>query len=248
MVQVDKEGRVVPPDKDVNNPHNNIKIILRFRFKKVGNLQYVSHLDLVRTMNKIIVRSGLPLYYTEGFNPKPKMTFAAPLSIGTESYAEYMDIRLIDRIEPAVAVERINSNMTSEMQVYEAYYPDTKFTDMKWLEYDIILGTSGASDELAAKCESILTAEALEILKSTKSGEKITDIRPLIRSASAAYQDGVIKVKCVLSADQSAFLNPEYVIKALKEKAGVLSAPDLTSEYYSIARLCAYTENMEQFR
>ena len=248
MVQIDKEGRVVPPDKDVNNPHNNIKIVLRFRFKKIGNLQYVSHLDLVRTMNKIVVRSGLPLYYSEGFNPKPKMAFAAPLSIGTESYAEYMDIRLVDRIDPADAMARLNANMTDEMQAFEAYYPETKFTEMKWLEYEIVLGTTGASEELAAKCESILNADSLEILKSTKSGEKITDIKPLIRSAVAKYSDGEIKINCVLSADQSSFLNPEYVVKALKEKAGILSSPDLTSEYYSILRLRAYTEDMSEFR
>ena len=248
MVQVDKQGRPVPPDKDVNNPHNNIKIVLRFRFKKIGKLQYVSHLDLVRTMNKIIVRSGLPLYYTEGFNPKPKMTFAAPLSIGTESYAEYMDIRLVDRIDPKLAMERLNANMTDEMQVFEAYYPETKFTEMKWLRYDITLCTKGASEALAAKCESILTSDTLEILKSTKSGEKITDIRPLIKSARANYDDGVIRLECVLCADQSTFLNPEYIIKALKEKVGILSESDLTSEHYSIVRRFAYTDDMTEFR
>ena len=54
---------------------NNSKITVRIKFKKLGKLQYISHLDMVRTMNKIIVRAKLPLYYTEGFNPKPKMTF-----------------------------------------------------------------------------------------------------------------------------------------------------------------------------
>ena len=64
---------------------NTPYVTLRFKFKKLGKLQYISHLDLVRTMNKIIVRAKLPLWYSEGFNPKPKMIFAAPLSICTES-------------------------------------------------------------------------------------------------------------------------------------------------------------------
>ena len=82
---------------EVTEMNNNTPIVFRIKFKKVGNLKYVSHLDLVRTMHKIIVRSKLPLWYTEGFNPKPKMVFAAPLSIGTESLVEFMDLRLVER-------------------------------------------------------------------------------------------------------------------------------------------------------
>lgn len=246
MVQA--EGRIIPPDKDVNNPHNNIRIILRIKFFKVGRLQYISHLDLVRTMNKIIVRSGLPLYYTEGFNPKPKMVFAAPLSIGTESHAEFMDLRLKDRVDPALAMAALNANMTDEMQVVEAYYPETKFTEMKWLSYEMNIFCDNASDELAERCNEILSGERLEVLKSTKSGEKIVDIRPLVRSASVVYTDGALKINCVLSADPSCFLNPEYVVDALKDKAGILTNPNLLAEHYGIKRLAAFTENMEPFR
>ena len=80
---------------------SNSPITVRIKFLKEGGLQYISHLDLVRTMHKIIVRSKLPLWYTEGFNPKPKMVFAAPLSIGTESKTEYMDLRLTEEFRRA---------------------------------------------------------------------------------------------------------------------------------------------------
>lgn len=246
MVQVDKTN--IPPDKDVNNPHNNIKLVLRFKFRKVGRLQYISHLDLVRTMNKIVVRSHLPLYYTEGFNPKPKMVFAAPLSIGTESYTEFLDLRLRDIVDPKLAMDALNSNMTDEMQVIEAYYPETKFTDMKWLSYEMEIFTSGASALLAERCNEILNAQTLEVLKNTKSGEKIVDIKPLVRSAFAVYSNGAIKINCTLSSDPSCFLNPEYVIDALKSRAGILSAPDLTAEHYTIKRLGAYFDDMTPFR
>lgn len=246
MVQVDKSK--IPPDKDVNNPHNNIKLVLRFKFRKVGRLQYISHLDLVRTMNKIVVRSWLPLYYTEGFNPKPKMVFAAPLSIGTESYTEYLDLRLRDIVDPKWAMDALNANMTDEMQVIEAYYPETKFTDMKWLSYEMEIFTQGASSALAEKCNEILNGDTLEVLKSTKSGEKMVDIRPLVRSASVVCSGGVLKINCTLSSDPSCFLNPEYVVDALKSNAGILSASDLTSEYYSVKRIAAYFDDMTPFR
>lgn len=228
---------------------NNTPINLRVKFKKTGRLQYISHLDLVRTMNKIIVRAGLPLWYTEGFNPKPKMVFAAPLSIGTESMTEYMDLRLTERMDEGEALLRLNRNMTEEMQATEAYYPNNKLTDLKWFSYTLKIKTEGNTAELAKECEKALLADIVTVEKKTKSGELVlTDIRPLIKSASAVSDGEIIRISCVLSADASAFLNPEYVIKALKGKCGILSCSDLTTEYYSIMRESAYCGDMTPFR
>ena len=227
---------------------NNEKIIIRFKFKKVGNLQYISHLDLVRTMNKIIVRADLPLWYTEGFNPKPKMVFAAPLSIGCESFCEYLDLRLTERIDPQLAKDKINANMTEEMQVIDAYYPDTSFNDLKWLSYSINIDTLGASDNLAEDCNELFTKDRIEVLKNTKSGEKIVDIKPLIYNFSARFEDGELKIKCILSAEPSSFLNPEYIIKVLRNSLGILSSHRLTDESYSIVRESAYSSDLTEFK
>ena len=134
------------------------------------------------------------------------------------------------------------------MQVVEAYYPETKFTEMKWLSYEMEIFTLGATASLAEQCNEVLNGSTLEVLKNTKSGEKIVDIRPLVRSASVVYSDGALKINCTLSSDPSCFLNPEYVIDALKDKVGILSAPDLTSESYTIKRIAAYFDDMTPFR
>ena len=229
---------------------NKPYVTLRVKFKKVGSLQYISHLDLVRTMHKIIVRARLPLWYTEGFNPKPKMIFAAPLSIGTESVCEFMDIRLIDNPDPEEIKARLNANMTDEMQVIEAYYTDAKLTDLKWLSYSIVIKTDNASARLAEECEKHLLADSVIVEKKTKPGEPTvtTDIRKLIRSASVSFSDGLIKIDTVLSADASCFLNPEYVVKALRSGVGILTNPDLTKEYYTVTRLAAFKGDMTEFR
>ena len=226
----------------------NESVTIRFRFKKVGRLQYVSHLDLVRTMHKIVVRSRLPLKYTEGFNPKPKMVFAAPLSIGTESLCEFLDLRLSERVDESAALKALNDNMTDEMQAIEAYYPETKFTDLRWLSYTVSLKTSVASDELCERINSALSSDVIEIEKKTKSGIKPVNIRPLIKSADAFFDGEEIHIVCLLSADPSEFLNPEYLVKYLRESVGVLSDPCLTSEYYLILREEAYTADMKRFR
>ncbi len=228
---------------------NNTPIVLRVKFKKIGKLQYISHLDLVRTMHKIVVRAKLPLWYTEGFNPKPKMVFAAPLSIGTESVCEYMDVRLTEKISEKEVLTRLNGNMTDEMQAIEVYYPTSKLTELKWMSYTVTITTDNASEALAKECELFLMGEEVKIQKKTKSLElAVVDIRPLIKSVHAVFDGDSIRLSCVLSADQSQFLNPEYLVKALREKVGVLKNPDLTKEYYTIMREKAYTSDMQEFR
>ena len=224
-------------------------VTLRLKFKKIGSLQYISHLDLVRTMSKIITRAKLPLWYTEGFNPKPKMIFAAPLSIGTESVCEFMDLRLIDDIAPEDAKARLNANMTDEMQVIDAYYTEEKLTNLKWLAYSIDIKTDGASEELADLCCRTLLGDRVLVTKKAKPREEAptVDIRPLIKEISAECRGDIIHIDAILSADASSFLNPEYVIKALKSECGILSNPDLTKEYYSIMRTAAYKADMTEF-
>ena len=226
---------------------DNTPINLRVKFKKTGNLKYISHLDLVRTMNKIIVRAKLPLWYTEGFNPKPKMVFAAPLSTGVDSLSEFMDLRLTERIDPALAMEILNKNMTGEMQVTEAYYPTSHLTDLKWLSYSLTIHCNGADEALAERCNEALAADEIKVLKKTKSGEREVDIKPMIKYCSAAYDSGAIRISAILSSDSQSFLNPEYIVKYLRESVRILTSENLLSESYSILREDAFLENMERF-
>ena len=229
---------------------NTSHITVRIKFSKLGGLQYISHLDLVRTMHKIIVRAKLPLWYTEGFNPKPKMVFAAPLSIGTESKTEFMDLRLTERVPEREIMERLNENLTDEMRVTEVYYPETKLTELKWFSYTVVINSAELSSETALECERALNSECVEIEKKTKPGEpkKLVNIAPLIKSAAAVYSDGEIRLSLVLSADQSQFLNPEYAVSALRKYCGILTDENLLSEHYSIMRENAYCADMSEFR
>jgi len=102
---------------------------------------------------------------------------------------------------------------------------------------------------LVKLCEDVLVADCVNVEKRTKSGENtMVNIRPLIKSVKTDFDGENIRISCVLSADASAFLNPEYVIKALREKLNILSDDDLTKEYYSIMRENAYLADMNEFR
>ena len=225
-------------------------ITLRFKFYKKGALQYISHLDLVRTMHKIIVRAGFPLWYTEGFNPKPKLIFGAPLSIGCESNCEFLDVRLMKKIDEKEAMATLNRNMTNEMQFTSAYYTESGFADLAYLGYEFrfsLVDGLASLDSIAA----CLAKESILIEKLGKSGKqkvmKSVDIKPQIRSAEAFADGEEICIRAVLSSDPAAFLNPEHLVSAIKRECGILREENLAKESYSILRTHAYTKDMLQF-
>ena len=67
---------------------------VRMKFSKVGSMQYISHLDLQRNFARVLIRAGIPVWYTKGFNPHAKIVFGLPLSVGAQSVCEYVDVRI----------------------------------------------------------------------------------------------------------------------------------------------------------
>ena len=220
---------------------------VRVKFKKVGRLKFVSHLDLVRTVMKVIVRAGLPLRFSEGFNPKPKLSFAAPLSTGVESVCEYMDIKLYKRVPEDEVVAMLNKNLTDELCALLAYYPESKFTELGFIDYRIELDLICATEALCLDIEKALTSP-LVIVKKGKGGEREVDISPMIRNVSCKLEGGKILLECCLSSSPAEFLSPELMIKALKDKLGILKEENLTEEGYTVMRTEAYFADMRPFR
>ncbi len=221
--------------------------VVRVRFRKIGKLKFVSHLDLVRTMMKVIVRAGLPLRFSEGFNPKPKLSFAAPLSTGVESVCELMDIKLNYRVPESEVLLSLNKNFTDELYATEAYYPDSKFTELSFISHRIELDLLSSDDELCKRISDTLTS-TLTIIKKGKGGEREVDIAPMIKSVDCRIQDGRVVLECVLSSSPSQFLSPELMIKALRERLGILREENLTDEGYTVMRTETYVADMTPFR
>lgn len=176
---------------------------VRIKFTKVGSLQFISHLDLNRTMKTVMIRAGVPIKYSEGFNPHPKMVFSLPLSVGTESVTEYLDFKITRPMSENELKERLNNAFPPEMRVLSVYEPSTKFNEIKYAEY--ILENDEDFDTAPLDAPSII------VMKRTKSGEKETDIKPMIFSYK---KEGKI-LTCVLSASPDQYLNPDYIAKLL---------------------------------
>ncbi len=226
----------------VNLPYHNIRI----KFRKVGDLQYVSHLDLVRTMQKALKRAGLNMWYTEGFNPKPKMVFGPPLSIGVESECEFLDIRLLDTPDCKAIKDSINKSLSENLAAIEVYEPEHSLTEIEWLSYLITINTKETPDVIAEKLEGFFAKDEINILKKTKKGEQTVNIRPLIKSVDLTVGEGGVQINCVLSSSSERFLNPEHLIRAIKEGTNVFTG-DLLNEHYTVLRQCAYLSDMTEF-
>ena len=226
---------------------------VRFAFSKTGVLQYISHLDLQRTMAHAIIRAGIPVWYTEGYNPKPRLQFSTPLSIGTESRYELMDLRIVlpDENAPlpdlSAMRDALDATLPAELHVFDAYEPNSKFADVAFSAYTVRIREEELDDTKVENCRRVLTSSPLIVLKRTKSGEKDTDISPMIREISFSREENELVLSMVLNASPASFLNPEYAITALLN-AGVLCDVPKTEREYSIMRENLFDCHMQQFR
>lgn len=215
----------------------SVHITLRLRYEKLGALAYISHLDLLRTMTKALLRAGLPLYYSEGFSPHPKLSFAAPLAVGQESVCEYLDVRLATPCDPKAAMQALNATLPAGLRITAAGFPAAKFTTVGSATYRISLRTKGADEALAARCAALLSAKPLTVFKRSKAGDRDVDVSPCILSATASLSaEGGIEILLTLAAEGGAFLNTDYLLGHLREQAGVLSSDPLT-EAATVLRL-----------
>ena len=213
-------------------------VALRIKFTKTGALQYISHLDLHRTFSRLLVRHEVPVWYSEGFTPHPRLVFATPLSVGAESLCEYMDVFVngsAETVDPDVIRWKLGKSDIDGLEIKEVYFPSTKFSTITHSDYTIKIKTTGADESLAKKCEEVLTLSPLVVLKRTKSGEKDVDISSQIKSICTSFDGECIVIDTRLTADSANFLNPEYLVKVLKKKCGILCG-DATKEEYSILR------------
>lgn len=247
---VSEKGTKLKPYSKDDHPMLDEPKFIRFKFRKVGNLQFISHLDLQKAMAKVLVRAKAPLWYSKGFNPHAKLIFALPLSVGAQSECEYLDVRVERAIPPLELMEHINAELTDELRFLDAYYPETALEDIYWAEYDFEIKTFGADENMAQEIEKLLTAEQVVILKKAKDKYKNiffkeVDIAPYIRDVKVNFDGECIKINAKLSASINQthpHINPENIVTMLKDKLGILSG-DITREQYDIIRTRIYFED-----
>ena len=216
---------------------------LRLRFSKTGRAIYISHLDLMHTMQRAFSRAGYALKYSEGFNPHPQISIALPLSVGTASRCEIMDFKLKEDPDPAELPRKLTAALPEGIEVLEVYEPERKTAQLKWLAVDGVMEyDERCPAEMADALSAFYAREAVVITKKTKRGVGETDIRPGIREISFAPGEKAVSVKAVISA-QEPTINPELLAEALRQ-----FAPELAPDFAGFVRIETYDADGKVFR
>ena len=144
---------------------------LRLRFEKAGRAIYISHLDLMHTMQRAFLRAGVPLKYSEGFNPHPLISILLPLPVGCASVCELMDFRLAGEFDAAAVAERLGAAMPEGIVPLEAYPSERKAKELKWIRVDGVLEYDRAGTAAAAAAAAELFSGNVTVMRRTKRGE-----------------------------------------------------------------------------
>lgn len=216
---------------------------LRLRFAKEGRAVYISHLDLMRTMQRAFQRAGYGLKYSEGFNPHPILSILLPLSVGTSSVCELMDFQLAQEADLAALPDKLTAAMPEGIRVLEAYPEGRKVKELKWLRISGALEYDTA-DTLAVRdgLQRFFAQETIVIRKKTKRGEGDSDIAPAIRAIGFTAERGRVLLSAVISA-QEPTLNPDLLVSALAQLA-----PELEPDFAEFTRQAVYDAAMKEFR
>lgn len=198
---------------------------LRLRFEKTGRAVYISHLDLMRNMQRAFARAGYELKYSEGFNPHPQISILLPLSVGAGSLCELMDFRLKGEADLSELPARLTAVLPEGIRVTEAYEQTRKSAELKWLEIEGLFEYDERDPaEMAGGLRAFFSQEEIKVMRKTKRGVGEADIRPTIAELSFAPEEGGVRLRGRISA-QEPTLNPEHLAEALRQAASEL-APD----------------------
>jgi len=208
---------------------------LRFCFEKNGPAAYISHLDLMKALQRSFVRAGIPVKYSQGFNPHIEMSIVVPLSTGYETRCDLCDLDLMVDELPENFVESLNAVMPWGMKVLYTGPADRPVREIACCAYEIVLP---AGDTAAMKA---LFEQPVLLEKRSKRGRKEVDLRDYIKQLDFAAEGDKTLCRCVLTAGNDS-LNPMYLTQALKN-AGLVD----TEAVAKYVRTGILDENLQIF-
>ena len=217
---------------------------VRIWFKKMGMSRYVSHLDLMRAMTRAIRRANLPLWYTEGFNPHPYMTFALPLSLGMESLCESMDIRIVGESTNEELFDMLKGSMPPGIDIISVDEPQYDPKHISFGEFDILFDTEKNAEALKADIEDMLSKDELIVQKLGKKGRhkvlKDINLIEFIKDYKVSSMGERVKVTITLPAGSVTNVNPSLLADEIQKKHEGIS--------YTIIRKKLMVEDGTTFR
>lgn len=217
----------------------------RLLFEKTGNAVWVSHLDLMRLFQRAFKRAGLPLTHTKGFNPRPSVSIALPLSVGIASCCELLDFDLEGEKAPVSEIKaKLNDALVPGIRVVDVYDDGRKIKHLAYLrcqvdfEYD-----KGVPEKAAEALKSFFENDSIIVEKHSKNGIVQQDIAPMIRrlDVTVAEKD-LIRIEAVVCC-QNPTLNPMQLGAAVEKYL-----PEYKADFVKYSRIEIYDTEENIFR
>lgn len=217
----------------------------RILFTKTGDAVWMSHLDLMRLFQRAFKRAGLPLTHTQGYNPRPSVSIALPLSVGVESVCELLDFDLEGEAVPCNEITaRLNNALVPGVEVLQTYENSAKVKDLSLLlcritmEYD-----AGVPQEAGEHIRALFHRESLNVEKKGKNGISEQDIIPMIRRISLVQPNENKLIMDALICCQNPSLNPSQLVAAIRRYL-----PEEAPDFSKCRRMEIYNNQEKLFR
>jgi radical SAM-linked protein len=219
---VGRVGRV----SDVPNPQLPVQQRLRVRYAKRGRLRFTSHRDFGRAFERAIRRAGIPVAYSSGYSPHPRISYAGASPTGAASEAEYLEIGLSEPCDPADVLQRLDRALPVGLDVLDVVQatPGTALADRLeagcWrIELPGIAVTTAQS-----AVRSFLAADSIQVERMTKKGLRSFDCRGAVVSMTAASKQADGQLCAILETvvrHETPAVRPDDVLAGLREVAGL---------------------------
>ncbi|MBQ0111134.1 MAG: TIGR03936 family radical SAM-associated protein [Oscillospiraceae bacterium] len=184
---------------------------IRVFYNKVGRLKFVSHLDLNRFFIRVLRKSGLNCYYSEGFNKRLHINFALPLSLGFESENDAVDFKELDDLPLETVAQKIKAVMPQGLEFVGVSNPVHKTGEIAFAKYSLFFENA----QIAKELEDFLSKDSIEIEKTGKKG-KITalDLKPHIHNPQITQNQNGTLFELFLPAGTPLNINPSLLLSA----------------------------------
>lgn len=218
---------------------------VRLRFSKTDRCKYISHLDINRCMSRALTRAKIPLWYTEGFNPHPYISFSLPLSLGIESFVESMDIRIIGDISNDEIKKKMNEMLPDGIRILEVYDDFRQDKDIAYSDYVFIIQFNDNETALQ-KINNVLNSDEIIAERKVKKGKrkifKETNLKPLIQKFNSSIRGEDIILNLRLMAGIEKNLNPTLLFDT------IIKLIDMDFEWKSISRIAILDKDFKEFK
>lgn len=217
---------------------------LRLLFTKEAQASYISHLDTMRTFQRVFPRAELHLKHSNGFHPHPIISIVLPLPVGQSSDCELLDFETVEETDGSGIAEKLNTGLPSGLRVKECYPVARPVREFAFLRTRMeLIYDNGVPDGAVEELRGLFARPSLIIEKRTKHKSMAeVDVAPMIREMTLTQEENSIFADAVVAA-QNPGLNPAYLAQAIEREL-----PALRPDFVRVRREELYDAEMNIFR